>query len=150
MKKLFSIILGLVCAAGLVFAVSGCDKEDGEATNTMTLRGNTFSIDYALFTDHGEITRLHVHTPGDEGLSGFGEVPSSWIGKTTKLEGEFFLSFNPQSGAASIDPEIKSGTVKITKVEKKLHVVVDAVEESGDKFKMDYLAEDEESFNARQ
>ena len=152
MKKLFSILLGLVCVAGLVFAVSGCNKEDAEISNTITIRGATLEIDHAIYSPHGEnATGLHVQTKGgDKGLFGWGEFDSAWIGKTTNLKGEFFMSFNPNDGGPSIDPEIKSGTFKVSKVEKGLHVIVDAVETNGYAFKMNFLAEDEDSFNARQ
>ena len=152
MKKLFSIILGLVCAAGLVFAVSGCNKEDEtKISNTITIRGATLELDHAIYSTHEGITGLHVQTKGgDKGLFGWGDFDSAWIGKTTNLKGEFFMSFNPNDGGPSIDPEIKSGTFKVSKVEKGLHVIVDAVETNGDAFKMNFLAEDEDSFNARQ
>lgn len=156
MKKLFSIILGLVCAAGLVFTVSGCDNgnEENETTdgitNTMTIRGANLEIDFAIYFGDEKVTNIDVDTKGEmEKLHGHGYFDSAWIGKTTDLQGEFFLSFNPMTGS-SIDPEIKSGTIKINKVEKGLHIIVDAVETSGEAFKMNFLAEDEESFNARQ
>ena len=144
MKKLFSMILGLVCAAGLVFAVSGCDKEDGEATNTMTLRGETYEIVQSVCFTAGDM--VHVDATTKNGvLHGFGEMPASWVGKTTNLKGEFFQSFNPQEGS-SYELDIKSGTIKVSKTEKGLHIIVDAVETVGKKeyaFKMNYLSEEE-------
>ena len=156
MKKLFSIILGLVCAAGLVFAVSGCDKdnenEDGTISNTLTIRGTTLNVRIALYQlyedQEGGFYNFDVDAGSpDNGLHGYGGFDAAWVGKTTDLKGPFFMSFNPQQGGHSIDPVIKSGTVKITEVEGGLHVLVDAVEESGDKFKLDVLAEDETKIN---
>ena len=151
MKKLFSMILGLVCAAGLVFAVSGCDKEDGEISNTLTIRGTTLNVRIALYAlyegEDGGYYNFDVDAGDpDTGLQGYGGFDAAWVGKTTDLKGPFFLSFNPMDGN-SIDPVIKSGTVKITEVKGGLHVLVDAVEENGDKFKMDVLAEDETKIN---
>ena len=54
---------------------------------------------------------------------------------------KIFLSFNPQQGP-SIDPVIKSGTCKITEVSGGLNLIVDAVEQGGDKFKMSVFLED--------
>ena len=143
MKKLFSILLGLVCAAGLVFAVSGCDKEDEAAiSNTMTIRGTTLKIDMALYALYDDYYNFDLDAGGENGLHGYGGFDAAWVGKTTDLKGPFFMSFNPMEGN-SIDPVIKSGTVKITKVEGGLHVLVDAVEENGDKLKINVLAEDE-------
>ena len=153
MKKLFSMILGLVCAAGLVFAVSGCDKEDeGAISNTLTIRGTTLNVRIALYQlyeeEGGGYYNFDVDAGSpDNGLHGYGGFDAAWVGKTTDLKGPFFLSFNPQDGGNSIDPVIKSGTVKITEVKGGLHVLVDAVEESGDKFKLDVLAEDETKIN---
>ena len=155
MKKLFSILLGLVCAAGLVFAVSGCDKgdkEDGAISNTLTIRGTTLNVRIALYQlyedQEGGYYNFDVDAGSpDNGLHGYGGFDAAWVGKTTDLKGPFFMSFNPQDGGHSIDPVIKSGTVKITEVEGGLHVLVDAVEESGDKFKLDVLAEDETKIN---
>ena len=152
MKKLFSMILGLVCAAGLVFAVSGCDKEDeGAISNTLTIRGTTLNVRIALYAlyegEDGGYYNFDVDAGDpDTGLHGYGGFDAAWVGKTTDLKGPFFLSFNPMEGN-SIDPVIKSGTVKITEVKGGLHVLVDAVEENGDKFKMDVLAEDETKIN---
>ena len=152
MKKLFSMILGLVCAAGLVFAVSGCDKEDEAAiSNTMTLDGTTYEFEAVIYHE-GHMSADYYHLDCDtknSTLHGHGEFLKSWVGKTTDLKGEFFEEFNPQSGDSYI-PNIKSGTIKITKTEKGLHIIVDATETSGKAFKMNVLAEDEESFNARQ
>lgn len=155
MKKLFSMILGLVCAAGLVFAVSGCDKgdkEDGTISNTLTIRGTTLNVRIALYQlyedEEGGFYNFDVDAGSpDNGLHGYGGFDAAWVGKTTDLKGPFFLSFNPQQGGHSIDPVIKSGTVKITEVKGGLHVLVDAVEENGDKFKLDVLAEDETKIN---
>ena len=144
MKKLFSMILGLVCAAGLVFAVSGCDKEDGEATNTMTFRGETYEIVQSVCFTAGDMVHIDATTK-DGVLHGHGECPASWVGKTTDLKGEFFQEFNPQEGASYV-PNIKSGTIKISKTEKGLHIIVDAVEtvdKKEYKFKMNYLSEEE-------
>ena len=145
MKKLFSMILGLVCAAGLVFAVSGCDKDkdnENAITNTITIRGATLKVDLAMYHLYNDYYNFDLDTVGENGLHGYGGFDAAWVGKTTDLKGPFFLSFNPMEGN-SIDPVIKSGTVKITEVEGGLHVLVDAVEENGEKFKMDVLAEDE-------
>lgn len=152
MKKLFSIILGLVCAAGLVFTVSGCNKEDAKISNTLTIRGTTLNVRIALYQlyedQEGGYYNFDVDAGSpDNGLHGYGGFDAAWVGKTTDLKGPFFMSFNPQDGGRSIDPVIKSGTVKITEVEGGLHVLVDAVEESGDKFKLDVLAEDETKIN---
>lgn len=144
MKKLFSIILGLVCAAGLVFAISGCKPEDeGGISNTLTIRGTTLKVNMALYALYDDYYNFDMDAGGEDGLHGYGGFDAAWVGKTTDLKGAFFMSFNPQNGGNSIDPVIKSGTVKITKVEGGLHVLVNAVEESGDKLKIDVLAEDE-------
>ena len=148
MKKLFSMMLGLVCAAGLVFAVSGCDKEgenEGTITNTMVLAGTTYEFELVMYHEgHGGPDFYHLDCETKNSVyHGHGEFPKSWVGKTTNLEkGEFFEEFNPQEGS-SYKPNIKSGTIKITETEKGLHIVVDAVETSGDAFKMNVLAEDE-------
>lgn len=153
MKKLFSMILGLVCAAGLVFSVSGCTPEDeGGISNTLTIRGTTLNVRIALYQlyedEEGAYYNFDVDAGSpDNGLHGYGGFDAAWVGKTTNLKGEFFMSFNPQDGGHSIDPVIKSGTVKITEVKGGLHVLVDAVEENGDKLKLDVLAEDETKIN---
>lgn len=151
MKKLFSIILGLVCAAGLVFTVSGCNKEDAKISNTLTLRGTTLKVELAMWqlyeAEDGGYYNFDLDAGGEHGVHGYGGFDAAWVGKTTDLKGPFFMSFNPQDGGRSIDPVIKSGTVKITEVEGGLHVLVDAVEESGDKLKLDVLAEDETKIN---
>lgn len=142
MKKLFSIILGLVCAAGLVFAVSGCNKEDeATATNTMTLLGNTYEFELVMFAKNGDMYHVDATTKNSV-WHGHGDFPASWVGKTTNLEGEFFQEYNPQTGPSHV-PNIKSGTMKVTETDKGLHIVVDAVETSGDAFKLNILAEDE-------
>lgn len=147
------MILGLVCAAGLVFSVSGCKPEDeGGISNTLTIRGTTLNVRIALYQlyedEEGAYYNFDVDAGSpDNGLHGYGGFDAAWVGKTTNLKGEFFLSFNPQSGGHSIDPVIKSGTVKITEVKGGLHVLVDAVEENGDKLKLDVLAEDETKIN---
>ena len=141
------MILGLVCAAGLVFAVSGCDKEDEAAiSNTMTIRGTTLKIDMALYALYDDYYNFDLDAGGENGLHGYGGFDAAWVGKTTDLKGPFFMSFNPMEGN-SIDPVIKSGTVKITEVKGGLHVLVDAVEENGDKLKINVLAEDETKIN---
>ena len=141
MRKFFSIL-----AVALAFAAvfSSCNKEeDDEITNTITVRGATLKINMALYAKYDDFYNFDLDAGGENGIHGYGGFDASLVGKTTDLRGPFFMSFNPMSGAASIDPVIKSGTVKITEVEKGLHIVVDAVEESGDKFKINVLAEDE-------
>ena len=72
------------------------------------------------------------------------------IGMTTPAaDASFGISFNPMSGR-SIAAVIKSGNITNKMVEKGLHIVVDCVEADGQKFYMDYLAESEADFNARQ
>ena len=140
MKNFFRIL-----AVALAFSVafSSCSKEqDDEITNTITLRGSTLTINMALYAKYEDYYNFDLDAGGDNGIQGYGGFEASMVGKTTDLKGPFFLSFNPMIGP-SIDPVIKSGTVKITEVEKGLHVVVDAVEEGGDVFKINVLAEDE-------
>ena len=140
MKNFFRI---LAVALAFTVAFSSCSKEqDDEITNTITLRGSTLTINMALYAKYEDYYNFDLDAGGDNGIHGYGGFEASMVGKTTDLKGPFFLSFNPMSGP-SIDPVIKSGTVKITEVEKGLHVVVDAVEEGGDIFKINVLAEDE-------
>ena len=142
MKKIFSI---LAVALAFVAAFSSCKKEDEEEkiTNTITIRGATLNIRMALYAKYDDFYNFDLDAgEEDSNLHGYGGFEASMVGKTTDLKGQFFMSFNPMSGN-SIVPQIKSGTVKITEVEKGLHIVVDAVEESGDKFKINVLAEDE-------
>ena len=139
MRKLFGILAIMLAFAA---AFSSCKKEDPEITNTLTIRGTTLTINMALFAKYDDFYNFDLDAGGDNGLHGYGGFPAEYVGKTTDLKGPFFMSFNPMTGN-SIDPVIKSGTVKITEVEKGLHIIVDAVEEGGDKFKMNVLAEDE-------
>lgn len=142
MKKILSI---LAVAIAFMAAFSSCkkDKEEDTITNTITVRGATLKVDMALYAKYDDIYNFDLDAGGENGIHGYGGFEAEMVGKTTPLKGPFFMSFNPMSGAASIDPVIKSGTVKITEVENGLHIVVDAVEESGDAFKMNVLAEDE-------
>ncbi len=146
-------MLALACVAGLVFAVSSCDNKDEEeveVTNTMILGGNTYEFEMVIYAEGHQEGAYHLDCDTKNSVyHGHGEFPKSWVGKTTELKGEFFEEFNPQSGA-SYKPDIKSGTIKITKKDKGLHILVDAVETSGSKFKMNVLAETEADFNARQ
>lgn len=145
MKHFFAIILSLVCTAGLLIAVNGCHKEDDDdsISNTLLLRGTTMKINMALFAQYDDFYNFDLDAGGDHGVHGYGGFEAAWIGKTTDLKGPFFMSFNPQDGGSSIDPVIKSGTVKITEVKGGLHILVEAVEENGQKLKIDVLAEDE-------
>ena len=80
MKKLFSMILGLVCVAGLVFAVSGCDKDkdnENAITNTLTIRGATLNVRIALYQlyeeEEGGYYNFDVDAGDpDNGLHGYG------------------------------------------------------------------------------
>jgi len=96
----------------------------------------------ALYAKYDDFYNFDLDAGGENGIHGYGGFEASMVGKTTALSGPFFMSFNPMSGP-SINPVIKSGTVKITEVEKGLHIVVDAVEENGEALKMNVLAEDE-------
>ena len=142
MKRFFSI---LAVALAFVAAFSSCKKDDEEEkiTNTITIRGTTLNIRMALYAKYDDFYNFDLDAgEEDSNLHGYGGFEASMVGKTTDLKDDFFMSFNPMSGP-SIDPQIKSGTVKITEVEKGLHIIVDAVEYSGDKFKINVLAEDE-------
>ena len=132
----------MAIALAFMAAFSSCTNDDDEetASNTMLLRGTTYKIVHVQCGVSDDFVNVDVDT--EEGvLHGHGGFPASYIGKTTDLEKNFFLSFNPQSGS-SIDPVIKSGTVKVTKSGKIIHVVVDATEDSGQKFTMNFEAED--------
>ena len=140
MKKIL-VILAVALASALAFTSCTKDKDNSQITNTLTIRGSKLAINmamYAIYQDYvnfgPEATQLHD----------YGGFPSSWIGKTTNLDGPFFMSFNPMEGP-SIDPVIKSGTVTVTKLTdgRLHHVVVDAVETNGDKFLMNVGAYDE-------
>lgn len=124
------------------------DEEDGnEITNTMVLRGQTYPIEMALYfaEENGQFYNLDCDTQGGT-LHGYGGFEGSWVGKTTQLKGNFFLSFNPQTGR-SIDPVIESGSVTIKKVSNGLFILVDCKEEGGEKFTMNFLAKDERSYH---
>lgn len=136
MKK----ILFLALAAFMSMALLSCNKEDDAVTNTMTVRGQNYKIVHAICANMQGSCHVDVDTEGGV-LHGYGRFESSLIGKTTDLKGDFFLSFNPQQGP-SIDPVIKSGTCKITEVKGGLNLIVDAVEQGGDKFKMSVFLED--------
>lgn len=141
MKK----ILFLALAAFMSMALLSCNKEDDAVTNTMTVRGQDYKIVHAICANMNGYCRVDIDTEGSA-LHGYGGFDSSMIGKTTDLKGVFFLSFNPMSGS-SIDPDIKSGTCKITEVKDGLNLVVDAVEQGGKKFKMSvFLQEMGENF----
>ena len=137
MRKLFSI---LVIALAFVAVFSSCTKEEDEITNTMTLRGQTYKIVHAIGANFDGFYSVDVDTEG-EGLHGYGGFEASMVGKTTDMKGDFFLSFNPMSGN-SIDPQIKSGTCKITEVKGGVNLIVDCVEVGGDKFKMSVFLQD--------
>ena len=138
MRKFFSI---LAVALAFVAAFSSCKKEEEDTiSNTMTVRGQTYKIVHAICANMQGFCHVDVDTEGGV-LHGYGGFESSMIGKTTDLKGDFFLSFNPQQGP-SIDPVIKSGTCKITEVKGGLNLIVDAVEQGGDKFKMSVFLED--------
>ena len=142
MKK---FMLFAVALFTLTFVSCGDDEEEGgEITNTMLLRGQTYPIEMALFfaEQGGQFYNLDCDTKGGT-LHGYGGFEGSLIGKTTPLPGPFYLSFNPQQGR-SIDPVIKSGSVTIKEVKDGLFILVDCVEESGEKFMMNFLAKDEE------
>ena len=137
MRKLFSI---LAIALAFVAVFSSCKKEEDTISNTMTVRGQSYKIVHAICANQQGFCHVDVDTEGGT-LHGYGGFESSLIGKTTDLKGDFFLSFNPMSGP-SIDPVIKSGTCKITEVKGGLNLIVDAVEQGGDKFKMSVFLED--------
>lgn len=136
MKK----ILFLALAAFMSMALLSCSKEGDAVTNTMTVRGQNYKIVHAICANMDGYCHIDLDTQGD-GLHGYGGCDASMIGKTTDLKGDFFLSFNPMSGN-SIDPVIKSGTCKMTEVKGGINMVVDAVEESGDKFKISVFLQD--------
>ena len=151
MKTIFSILLGMVCATYLIFAVSGCeqDKKDDNAapSYTVTFRGVTYEFDSALFIDYKDLCHFGGSTKNVV-LNAHGVFPTSWLGKTTDIEGPFFMTFDPSwPGGNSFNPIIKNGTVKITEVKGGLHIVVDAVEDNGELFKMDVLAKAESVSN---
>ena len=135
MKKILYLAMMLLVA----FAAVSCTKED-KITDTLTLRGNTYKIVHAICGGY-EAAFYNMDIDTEEGIHGYGGFDADWVGKTTDLKGRFFLSFNPMSGN-SIDPVVKSGTVTIKKVEKGMNVIVDAVEETGDKLKMSVFVED--------
>ena len=139
MKK----ILFLAFAVLMSLALLSCKKEKDEVTNTMTLRGETFKIVHAICRDSGDFWDVDLDTSGENNLHGYGGFESKMLGKTTDLKGDFFLSFNPQSGG-SICPNIKSGTCKITEVKGGINIIVDSIEEGKDayKFKMSVFVED--------
>lgn len=148
MKKLF-IFAALLLAFSLAFV--SCNKDENEITNTMTLRGEKLPIRQALYAPMGqgqdgvERYNLDVNTTlGADNILGYTHegFPASYIGKTTELSGDFFLNFNPMEGN-TIYVVIKSGTMKIKEVKGGLHFVVDCVETNGEKFYMNFLAEDE-------
>ena len=144
MKKLL-VFAALLLAFSVAFI--SCNKDDDEITNTMLIRGTKLPIGQGLYQFYqdqdGGYYNLDVETTmKDDNLHGYGGFPASYVGKTTDLKGAFFLSFNPMTGN-SIDPVIKSGTVKIKEVKGGLHIIVDCVETNGDKFTMNFLAEDE-------
>ena len=144
MKKILAI-LAVALAAALAF--TSCKKDD-VASNTLTIRGAKLNVStaiYAIVQDEGQgFVNFDIDAgPEATQLHGYGGFPAEYIGKTTPLEGDFFLSFNPMSGP-SIDPVIQSGTVTVTQVSGgKIHVKVDAVETNGEKFIMDCVAYDE-------
>lgn len=141
MKKIFAIVaIALVSA----LAFSSCTKEKTEITNTMQIRGAKLAVTMAMYAITDDFVNFDMDAgPEATQLHGYGGFPKAWIGKTTQLNGDFFMSYNPMEGA-SIDPVIKSGTVTITQVAaNKLHIVVDAVETSGEKFQINCAAYDE-------
>ena len=118
------------------------DDQTKPSGNVLVIRGSELPIlisVYAIYEEEGEgYVNFDVDAGPDEdhNLHGYGGFDAAWIGKTTQLEGNFFLSFNPMEGP-SIDPVIKSGTVTVTQVaEGKLRVEVDAVETNGEAFKL--------------
>ena len=137
MRKLFSI---LAIALAFVAVFSSCKKEEATVSNTMTVRGQTYKIVHAICANMQGFCNVDVDTE-DGVLHGYGGFESSMIGKTTDLKGNFFLSFNPQQGP-SIDPVIKSGTCKVIEVEGGFNLIVDAVEQGGDTFKMSVFLKD--------
>ena len=135
----------------LTFVSCGDDEEeDGienintEITNTMVLRGQTYPIESALFflDEENQFYNLDCDTKGGT-LHGYGGFSGSLVGKTSALPGAFYLSFNPQQGR-SIEPKIASGSVTIKEVKDGLFILVDCKEESGEKFMMNFLAQDEQ------
>ncbi len=142
MKKFLLFAVALVTLT-LVSCSDDDDDAGSEITNTMLLRGQTYPIEMALYfaVDNGQFYNLDCDTKGGS-LHGYGGFDGSMVGKTTQLNGRFFLSFNPQSGP-SIDPVIESGTVTIKKVSDGLFILVDCKEEGGQKFTMNFLAKDE-------
>ena len=145
MKKYLLFAMALFT---LTFVACGDDDDDEETgnniTNIMVLRGTTYPIEMPLFfaEENGLFYNLDCDTKGGV-LHGYGGFEGSLVGKTTPLKGQFFLSFNPQSGGYSIDPIIASGSVTIKKVNEGLWILVDCKEESGDIFTMNFLAKDE-------
>ena len=141
MKKFFSILVVALVAIAAFSTVSCKKEDDSKVTNTMTVRGSTYKIVHAICAIQNGFVHMDVDTENGV-LHGYGGFEEELIGKTTDFKGkDFFLSFNPQSGP-SIDPVIKSGTVKITKVEGGLNVKVDCVEDGFGAFTMDFFAED--------
>ena len=141
MKKFFSILVVALVAIAAFSTVSCKMEDDSKVTNTMTVRGSTYKIVHAICAIQNGFVHMDVDTENGV-LHGYGGFEEELIGKTTDFKGkDFFLSFNPQSGP-SIDPVIKSGTCKITEVSGGLNLIVDAVEQGGDKFKMSVFLED--------
>lgn len=142
MKKI--LIIATIALAG-VLAFSSCTKDETkEITNTMEIRGAKLPVNMAMYAPYDDFVNFDMDAgPEASNLHGYGGFPLSWIGKTTQLNGHFFMAYNPEEGP-SINPEIKSGTVTIIQVAtNKLHIIVDAVETNGDKLLINCAAYDE-------
>ena len=140
MKKLFTI-LAITLAAAMAF--TSCKKDEAD-TNVLIIRGSKLPVTISLYAIYQDQVNFDVDAgPEATNLHGYGGFPASWIGKTTQLNGNFFLSFNPMQGA-SIDPVIKSGTVTITQIDDAhIKVVVDATETNGQPLALNCIAYDE-------
>ena len=146
MKRIITIV-AIALVSALAFSSCTKDKTD-EITNTILIRGAKLPVTMGMYAIYDDFVNFDMDAGAEaSNLHGYGGFPKSYIGKTTQLSGQFFMSYNPMEGP-SIDPVIKSGTVTITEVEPhKLHVVVDAVETSGDKFQINCAAYDETVIN---
>ncbi len=144
MKKIITLMT-IALVGALSFTSCNKDKEEtDEITNTMEIRGSKLPVTMAIYAIYDDFVNFDMDAGKEESnLHGYGGFPKSYIGKTTQLKDEFFMSYNPMQGP-SIDPVIKSGTVTVTQVSSnKLHVVVDAVETNGDKLLINCAVYDE-------
>lgn len=145
MKKIITIVAVALLSA---LAFSSCNKDKVDITNTILIRGSKLPVTIGIYAIYDDFVNFDMDAgPEASNLHGYGGFPKAWIGKTTQLSGDFFMSYNPMEGP-SINPRIKSGTATITQLEpNKLHVLVDAVETDGVKFQINCVAYDETKIN---